>query len=49
VSQQNFELLKTLVATAYYESEIGQKELGWDGEMTHGPYLGCQHPAATHS
>jgi hypothetical protein len=47
--QQNFELLKTLIATGYYESEIGQKELGWDGEMTHGPYLGCQHPAATHS
>lgn len=49
VGQQNFELLKTLIATGYYESEIGQKELGWDGEMTHGPYLGCEHPTATHS
>ncbi len=49
VGQQNFQLLKTLIATAYYESEIGQKELGWDGEMTHGPYLGCEHPTATHS
>jgi len=49
VGQQNFELLKTLIATGYYESEIGQKELGWDGEMTHGPYLGCQHSPATHS
>jgi hypothetical protein len=47
--QQNFQLLKTLIATAYYESEIGQKELGWDGEMTHGPYLGCQHPASKHT
>ena len=49
VAQQDFELLKTLIATGYYESEIGQKELGWDGEMTHGPYLGCPHPTATHS
>ena len=47
--QQHFELLKSLIATAYYESEIGQKELGWDGEMTHGPYLGCEHPTSTHS
>ena len=49
VGQQNFAFLKALIATGYYESEIGQKELGWDGEMTHGPYLGCQHPATTHS
>ena len=46
--QQNFELLKTLIATAYYGSEIGEKELGWDGEITHGPYQGCEHPTATH-
>lgn len=48
-ARQHFSLLKTLIATGYYESEIGQKELGWDGEMTHGPYLGCEHPTATHS
>ena len=47
--QQNFELLKTLITTGYYESEIGQKELGWDGEMTHGPYLGCEHASGTHT
>lgn len=47
--QQNFQLLKTLVATGYYESEIGQKELGWDGEMSHGPYFGCQHASGTHT
>lgn len=47
--QQHFQLLKTLIATGYYESEIGQKELGWDGEMTHGPYLGCEHASGTHS
>ena len=48
-AQQNFQLLKTLVVTGYYESEIGQTELGWDGEMTHGPYLGCEHAAGTHT
>jgi len=47
--QQHFQLLKTLIATGYYESEIGQKELGWDGEMTHGPYLGCEHASGTHT
>lgn len=47
--QHNFQLLKTLIATGYYESEIGQKELGWDGEMTHGPYLGCEHATGTHT
>jgi hypothetical protein len=46
--QQNFEMLKALIATAYYGSEIGEKELGWGGEITHGPYQGCEHPTATH-
>lgn len=48
-AQQNFELLKTLIASAYYDSEIGQKELGWDGEITHGPYQGCEHTSTTHT
>jgi hypothetical protein len=47
--QQEFQLLKSMIATGYYESEIGQKELGWDGEMTHGPYLGCEHANGTHT
>jgi Gluconate 2-dehydrogenase subunit 3 len=47
--QQSFELLKTLIVSAYYNSEVGQKELGWDGEITHGPYQGCQHAAGTHT
>jgi Gluconate 2-dehydrogenase subunit 3 len=47
--QQHFGRLKTLIATAYYGSEIGQKELGWDGEFTHGPYEGCQHQGTTHT
>jgi hypothetical protein len=48
-AEENFQLLKGLVATAYYESEIGLKELGWDGEMTHGPYPGCEHVTGTHN
>ena len=47
--EEHFELLKTLIASAYYGSEIGQKELGWDGEFTHGPYQGCEHDANTHT
>lgn len=47
--QQDFQLLKSMIAAGYYESEIGQKELGWDGEMTHGPYLGCEHSNGTHT
>jgi hypothetical protein len=47
--QQHFERLKALIAAAYYGSEIGQKELGWDGEFTHGPYEGCEHQPDTHT
>ena len=49
LAQQHFHRLKTLIAAAYYGSEIGEKELGWDGEFTHGPYEGCEHANATHS
>jgi hypothetical protein len=48
-AQQNFELLKTLIVTGYYSSEVGQKELGWDGEITHGPYQGCEHSTDIHT
>jgi len=47
--QQHFERLKALIAAAYYGSEIGQKELGWDGSFTHGPYEGCEHSTASHT
>jgi len=46
--QRHFERLKALIAMAYYGSEIGQKELGWDGAFMNGPYRGCEHPPATH-
>jgi hypothetical protein len=45
--RQHFARLKALIASAYYGSEIGQKELGWDGSVTHGPYEGCEHTTAT--
>lgn len=46
--QQHLGRLKSLIAAAYYSSEIGLRELGWDGSFTHGPFLGCQHSTATH-
>jgi hypothetical protein len=46
---RHFDRLKALIAAAYYGSEIGQKELGWDGAFTHGVYEGCEHSPATHS
>lgn len=47
--QLHFVRLKALIADAYYGSEIGQKELGWDGEFTHGPYQGCEHQNQKHT
>ncbi len=47
--QQHFERLKALIAAAFYGSEIGLKELGWDGEFTHGPYEGCEQQPDKHS
>jgi Gluconate 2-dehydrogenase subunit 3 len=48
-AHQHFERLKALITTAYYGSEIGQKELGWEGGFTNGVYEGCQHPPASHT
>ena len=48
-AQQHFERLKALIAAAFYSSEMGLKELGWDGEFTHGPYQGCEHQPDTHT
>jgi hypothetical protein len=45
----SFQRLKSSIVFAYYSSEIGQRELGWDGAYTHGPYTGCQHSAGTHT
>jgi hypothetical protein len=44
----HFETLKHRIVTAYYSSQIGEQELGWDGEFAHGAYEGCQHPEGNH-
>jgi len=44
----HFEQLKTRIGVAYYNSEIGTRELGWDGNFTHGVYQGCNHPEGNH-
>jgi len=44
----HFEALKERIMTAYYSSQIGEKELGWDGAFAHGPYQGCDHPEGEH-
>jgi gluconate 2-dehydrogenase gamma chain len=45
----HFEALKGRVAMAYYSSQIGTKELGWDGNFTHGVYKGCDHSEGNHA
>ena len=42
--QEHFGRLKSLIAVAYYGSEVGAKELGWDGSVMNGPYQGCEQP-----
>jgi hypothetical protein len=44
----HFEALKGRIMTAYYSSQIGEKELGWDGAFAHGPYQGCEHGEGEH-
>jgi hypothetical protein len=48
-AQEHFARLKALIAAAFYGSEIGLRELGWDGEFTHGAYQGCEHQTDTHT
>jgi len=48
VGRVHFEALKGRVMTAYYSSQIGEKELGWDGAFAHGPFEGCDHPEGNH-
>jgi len=44
----HFEFLKQQIARAYYSSQAGTKELGWDGAFAHGPYKGCEHGEGSH-
>lgn len=40
----HFQNLKDWIAGAYYSSEIGMRELGWDGNVAHAELPGCTHP-----
>ena len=46
--RDKFEQLKARDSTAYYSSEVGMKELGWNGENFFESFPGCDH-AAGHS
>jgi hypothetical protein len=43
IGHGHFERLKERITFAYYSSEIGARELGWDGNYTHGVFPGCDH------
>jgi hypothetical protein len=40
----HFQNLKDWIVGAYYSSEIGMRELGWDGNVVHAQLPGCTHP-----
>jgi len=42
--RDHFDSLKGWIAGAYYSSEVGLRELGWNGEVFHESFPGCQHP-----
>jgi hypothetical protein len=41
--KEAFENLKEWIAGAYYSSEVGMKELGWDGNFAVEKYPTCEH------
>lgn len=44
----HFRKLKSWIARAYYNSEIGMTELGWDDVLFRGEFQGCTHPPGSH-
>ena len=40
----HFQNLKDWIAGAYYSSEPGMRELGWDGNVIHQELPRCTHP-----
>jgi Gluconate 2-dehydrogenase subunit 3 len=40
----HFQNIKTWVTGAYYSSEFGMRELGWNGVVFFQDFKGCQHP-----
>jgi len=43
----HFRRLKDYISRAFYSSETGMRELGWDGP-SHGQFEGCEHPEEGH-
>jgi gluconate 2-dehydrogenase gamma chain len=48
IGHGHFQFLKQRIAGGYYSSQIGEKELGWDGAFAHGPFKGCEHAEGSH-
>jgi Gluconate 2-dehydrogenase subunit 3 len=48
IGYEHFSKLKAWIASAFYSSPIGLKELGWDGSPPHGFFSGCQHSPGEH-
>jgi hypothetical protein len=46
-SQKDFDNLKEWIVGAYYSSEEGLRELGWDGTYAFAGYPECEHPVGT--
>ena len=46
---EHFERMKRWIATAYYSSPVGLKELGWDGWPARGIFKGCEHQPDEHA
>ncbi len=44
----HFQNLKSWISQAYYNSEVGMKEPGWDEKVFHADFDGCSHPSKTH-
>jgi len=46
--RDHFTRLRTIVANAYYSTEPGMKELGWQGRVAWAELPGCTHPNPEH-
>src|SRR6266567_345778 len=44
VLYDHFENLKGWISGAYYSTEAGMRELGWNGEYVFESFPGCEHP-----
>src|SRR5882724_4485125 len=48
VGHEHFAALKKSIMPAYYSSQIGEQELGWDGAFSHGIFVGCEDAEGSH-